>query len=254
MSSKPYYLTCLESKHSNESPLSLRAYARYLGLHPSVLSRVLKGERTLSYNAAETVVEKLKLSNHDRDKFLRSLSEEKETRQRKQPSKRHYHQMRSSRFESVYEWHKIAILDLVRLEDFDASPTTISQRLGIPVSKAHQALDQLEGLGLLYRSENGRICKTHNNLRSPLENLARREYQDHQRQHLRLAEKALIRPEEERVMMGVTMAVDPARLKEARKRIYQFCKELSDYLEGGHRTELFRAQIALFRLDVTTKN
>jgi uncharacterized protein (TIGR02147 family) len=54
-----------------------------------------------------------------------------------------------------------------------------------------------------------------------------------------------------RSMTGMTMAIDPAKIAEAKKLISEFNQKISRLLENGKQTEVYELQIALFPL---TKN
>jgi GAF domain-containing protein len=75
----PYHLeflaTDLAKRKQVNSRYSLRAYARYLGFDPSALSRILAGKQELSLPFSLKVIRKLRLSLHEKRKFLASVSE-----------------------------------------------------------------------------------------------------------------------------------------------------------------------------------
>lgn len=47
---------------------------------------------------------------------------------------------------------------------------------------------------------------------------------------------------------AMTMAIDPTRIPEAKKRIRKFRRDLCRYLEGGRKLEVFRIYLHLFPL------
>jgi PAS domain-containing protein len=75
-----YLASDLKRRKEINSRYSLRAYARYLGLDPSALSRVLAGKQELSLPVSLRVVKKLKLSLEEKQTFLTSVSEVKRRR------------------------------------------------------------------------------------------------------------------------------------------------------------------------------
>ena len=75
---------------------------------------------------------------------------------------------------------------------------------------------------------------------------------DFHKQMLEMATQRLasVDPEdrEGRDITGVSMAVDPMRVRVAKRKIAKFRKELMKYLEKGHRTEVYHLGIQLFPL------
>jgi len=71
----------------------------------------------------------------------------------------------------------------------------------------------------------------------------------HQRQSLEKALHSLENdPIEARSMTSMTMAIDPARLPEAKRLIEDFTQKLSQFLENGQSTSVYQLGIALFPL------
>jgi transcriptional regulator with XRE-family HTH domain len=72
-----YYLSKIKEEFSRKQRgnehYSLRAYARDLGVHPSTLSQVMKGNRPLPLKDSAGVVKGLKLGPKDKTLFMESL-------------------------------------------------------------------------------------------------------------------------------------------------------------------------------------
>ncbi len=84
MQRKPYHIEILLSEISkrklNNSRYSLRAFAGFLGLVPSSLSRILACRQELSIATTKQIIKKLKLSEDDGLMFIASIAEEKKCR------------------------------------------------------------------------------------------------------------------------------------------------------------------------------
>lgn len=84
MSAKPFYIKLLLDeigKRKNKNPrYSLRAFARYLGMSPSTLSRILSNSQELSHSACKTIIKKLKFKREDSVLFIASIAEERKHR------------------------------------------------------------------------------------------------------------------------------------------------------------------------------
>lgn len=69
--------TALERRKESNPRYSLRAFASFLGLHPSALSRVLSGKQDLSVPSALQILKKLKLDQEEQELFIVSVGQEK---------------------------------------------------------------------------------------------------------------------------------------------------------------------------------
>ena len=73
-----YYLQKLKEEFSRRkranSVYSLRAYGRDLGIHPSTLSQVISGKRSLPVKTVKRVTEGLRLRATERTLFVESVS------------------------------------------------------------------------------------------------------------------------------------------------------------------------------------
>lgn len=66
---------------------SLRAFAKFLGMGPSTLSRILSNQQELSQSACKNIIKKLKFNHDDSVLFISSIAEERK--------KRAYHELYS---------------------------------------------------------------------------------------------------------------------------------------------------------------
>ena len=81
---KPYHVKVLlqeiEKRKDKNSRYSLRGFAKFLGIAPSTLSRVLTNGQELSVGATRKIIKKLQLSDQERLLFIASVAEEKKSR------------------------------------------------------------------------------------------------------------------------------------------------------------------------------
>lgn len=77
----PFHISLLESelqrRKERNSRYSLRAFASFLGIDPSALSRMLSYKQELSIPIALQVLARLKLSPEDEERFILSVAHEK---------------------------------------------------------------------------------------------------------------------------------------------------------------------------------
>ena len=67
-----------KAKRSKNSRYSQNAYAKFLGLDTTYMSKLLKGKILLSLDLADQITKKLNLKEEERREFLFSVAEEQE--------------------------------------------------------------------------------------------------------------------------------------------------------------------------------
>ena len=227
---------------------SLRAYAKKLGVHPGALTYIINGKRNVSRKLAERIAARLPLDPQGRAELLALFPE----RRRKNASPANlaprYLELSAAQFRMMSEWEHLAVLSLSRCEDFAGDEASIARRLGISEARTRAVVERLLGLGLLAREENGKLARTAQPIRTS-DDVAELSVRQHHDENLSLAKESLHRdPVARRDFTSITLAIDPAKLSVAKERIRQFTDELSDLLESGHRTEVFRLSTQLFPL------
>ncbi len=247
---------------------SLRAFARTLGLSPGALSQIMAAKRFPSIALTEKIATLLGLEPEERVSFLASITEMHRARALKRipralknlkPSPPAWNsELPSEAFRVLSDWHHFAILELTFLPGFQAKGQWIASQLGISKAEAVLALQRIMGLGILTCDGRGKWRKKDALLASADPGLTSSAHRKRQRQIL---EKAIVALEEtpfdERDQSAVTMAIDPSRIPEAKRRIREFRRELCAFLEGGKRERVYELSISLFPLQtekLTKKN
>ena len=81
---KPFHVKFLlqeiEQRKEKNSRYSLRGFAKFLGIAPSTLSRILTNGQELSVGGTKKIMKKLQLSEHEKFLFIASVAEEKKSR------------------------------------------------------------------------------------------------------------------------------------------------------------------------------
>lgn len=219
-----------ERRVAKNARYSLRAYASQLGLHASALSRILKGKASLSVKACEPVLRNLTLSPEEQRLFLCSLIEEKriQTQQSLSQFLKVGHlgpkplAISPEVFQDVADLKSLALLQLTFVDDFQADPAWIAERLGMPLTEVTAKIDLLVSVGLLRRDDTTLI----NNNRH-MTAIQTSETSDVRRRHqieiLDSARESLNRdPLSARAHYGMTMAIDPAKLEKANLMVREF--------------------------------
>ncbi len=232
---------------------SLRAYSTKVGVHVGALTYIMNGKRNVSRNLAERIAQRLMLDPQERSEILRLFPEKKKYRKSEDPSETPeteslYLQLSASQFKIASEWEHFAVMSLVKCEDFQNKIEWIAKRLGIAESRAKQVIDRLIELKLLELDASGGLTRSKKSYRTP-DDVADISLKRHHDQTLDLAKESLHRdPVAVRDFTSTTMSIDPKKISMAKELIRKFEDELSDLLESGHQTEVYRLSMQLFPL------
>lgn len=244
ISHQPYHAllqdTFMERRQRNPS-YSLRAFSRDLGISPAALSQVLSYQRALSPKNLQRLAHKLSLSPDETMK----LNKRKSETGGRQVERR---TLQEDVFRVMSDWYYFGILNLACTPHCKSDAKWIAQRLGINVVQARGAIELLERLGLL-RVHTSRLERTSEPLTTTVDipNFAGRKLQ---RQHLEIAQKALDAvPLQKRSMTSITMAINPKKIKAAKKLIARFRDELSEFLMEGKQESVYVLAVQLFPLE-----
>ena len=255
---KHYLKDVLEQRLHARRRYSLRAFARDLGMNPARLSCVLNDKKGLSAEAALSIGQKLDLSSDECDHFcsliqyqhgrtpaVRHLAEQ---RIKRQQAGHDFFELSRDHFNIIADWYHFAILELIQTAEFTHDPQWIARRLGISQHEAAQAVERLQRLGYVTKTERGlERCRFQVKTTADVPSEAIRK---HHKQVLTKAADALdSQPVDVRDVSTIMMAVDEKRLPDAKKMIERFRRELSAFLEGGtSKDEVYSLSIQLFRV------
>jgi hypothetical protein len=218
---------------------SLRAYARFLGLNPTSLSLFLNGHRALAPSSLRRIAERLRPEAGLPDTSFMGAGAKPDSA---------FTPLDVDKLHVLGDWYYFAILSIMETHEYRDDPPWIARRLGLSVRNVTVALRRLEKLDLIARDGDGRRVATGKSFSSP-DQVVHMGVRKSHFQALDLARDSLGRDcIELRNFSAMTMAIDPARLPEATRRIQKFRRRLCAYLEGGTRREVYRLSIQLFPL------
>jgi uncharacterized protein (TIGR02147 family) len=248
----------LRARQKANKNYSLRAFARDIGISPSFLSHLLKGEKSLSPDRAVEIARKIQMAPKEA-RLLANLSrlqaakseESKNLIQQDidqiQKVYSSFEKLKLDQFSVISDWHHFAILELMDVEGFSSNPTWIAKRLYLSVTEVSLALDRMLALKMIEIRPNGDFKKLKNNAVKDAPSEAIRKFH---LQHLKNAAQAIEkRNYDERHTSGITMAIDPQKLPQAEKMIQEFRAKMSAFLEGGKKKNVYHLAVQLFPLD-----
>lgn len=248
----------LERRCAQNARYSLRAFARDLQLTPSRLSEVFNRRRGLTPSLAARVALRLALGDGDSRRFMLLVQKsDGRTEMLRAQARREISLDAESlptaltldAFRVIQDWYHYAILELTQVSGFRSDPAWIARRLRITPTEVRGALSRLSRLDLLESGRGGKLKRTNAVLTTPNE-VVSDSIREFNRQVLSKALHALdSQPLEERDVSTYTMAVDPTRIPEAKKRIRAFRRELGRFLESGKSQRVYCLSVQLFGLD-----
>jgi uncharacterized protein (TIGR02147 family) len=151
-SSRDYLKAEFDSRVRKNPQYSLRSFARFLKMHPAELSQIFSGKRHLSLTSAKKVSDSLGLSQDECRHLFQTLHLEKGrvlglnlefVDDAGEPT------LPEESFGQVSQWFHFAILNLTETKNFEWSARYISKRLGLTLSQASLAMQDLLRLGLV---------------------------------------------------------------------------------------------------------
>jgi uncharacterized protein (TIGR02147 family) len=234
---------------------SLRAFAKKTGLSSAALSEILNGKRRASIKIASRIADRLGLDPKRKDALL-SVYPQKLTRKRSGQEiivARKAMQLSLDEFRLVSEWHHFAILSLAEIAGFKGDATWVSRRLGIRMQDAQSAMERMERLGMFIRNAKGELIPSGQSYTSS-DGVSDASVRSSHAQDLELLRKSIEEDDiEKRDFTAVTMAIDPDKLPEARKRIRRFRDEICQFLESGDKKEVYKLCIQTIPLSKENK-
>ena len=137
----------LKQRCKSNAQYSMRAFAKSLALDPSRLSKILSGTRPVNNELIEILGKQLNFSRAEIEackKINLTRTERKKLRENNE-----FKQLSLDTFEIISEWQHYAILELMKLNEFQPNARWISQKLTIPTQEVEEAVERLQRVGLL---------------------------------------------------------------------------------------------------------
>lgn len=225
-------------KQKNAS-FSLRAYARYLNVDQSFLSKVLKGEKKFSPEIMAQLSERLGLSPAQTHSLLNSSG---------------FQTLEEDQFRFVSDWSHFAILELAKTKSFKPDATYIAARLKLHIEEVRASLDRLEKFGFIERAEESFQLKRANNTwtQNTKTTEARRQLQ---RQYLEKSLKALDEVDfQEREHGSLTIAISKKKIPAFKQRLSEIRQQLAqEFQTEDALDEVYQLTTSLFPLTTPIK-
>lgn len=233
----------LTRRQSRNSAYSLRAFARDLNIGVTTLSDVLADKRNLSKTNLQKVIEHLLVSPAEQEKLWTNYKHNVH----RNPSIDDRTILEEDTFRLIADWHYLAVLNVLKLSDFNGKPEWVAERLGLKVEEVAEAFERLERLDLI-RKSHGKYVRTKKSLATS-QDIPSAAIRKHHTQNLMLAEQSLHRdPVKYREFGSVTVAVNPEKLQLAKELLLRTRKKIVELLDNGQTSEVYTLSFQLFPL------
>lgn len=244
-------------KLQKENPkFSIRALSSKMKISHSFLTNIINGKKLLPLNRLSDICAALKIDDFDRRELEKFLHYEKigisaQASTQIKIGKTQEELLPESHLRIFRYWWNFAILELLscRLEE-GLAKAELSCRIPVSAADLDISLNELMQMKLVRQSED-RFYKIEKHLKIPTRapNVLTRNFY---KITLGLAQKELDRTDpasfEKRLIMGLSCAVNPLKIPEAKKRLSDVLAEVRDILTEGECTEVYFLQAQLFNI------
>lgn len=222
----------LQLKSKNPS-FSLRAYANSLKIHPAALSEFLNDKRTFSSKMAKKILSNMPLSPAEKHTIEHAYG----TEESKGPIDRL--KIDNEQYQLVSDPTYYSLLCLIETKEFQNNKAWMAARLGVTEVKIRGALKRLERVGLIEKTDCGKL-KVKTPTLDTTDNVLNDSLQTRHADNLESAREALLElGVDQRYFTFETLAVDTARLPKVQELIKEFQDKLFKLLDGGEKNEVF---------------
>jgi len=242
----------LEDKLENNPSYSLRAFAKYLGISPASLSRILSGQMKVTPKVFQVIASKLNLTPIQHSHIMKGLQLKKQQGNIRNIEHRGMNSIEMEKFNLIADWYHYAILHMCSLEEFKKDPKWIAKRLGVSDSELiKEAIERLLEYKMMAIDEDQNFYKTDQFTVVLDYNFSSIAMRERQKQILALsASKIDIVPISLRDHSTLTIPVDVSLLPEIKDRIKKFRRTLGNYIikNNENSTQVYELQISFFPL------
>ncbi len=247
----------------SEKPFfSYRYFSQKAGFtSPNFLKLVIDGKRNLSHPSIEKFVKGFSLSLSEADFFnqlvLFNQADKPLERARfaenisRTLGKRKIHHLQKSEFNYYSKWFNIALRELVATKSFREDPEWIAQQFHpmLSASDVGKSLRDLEALGLLSRTSDGKLVPNESSLNTENE-VASSMISLYHKKMLQLAGESIDRtPREWRELSAICIPISLSKAQDIKERIQKFREEILLLAkEDDQREAVYQLNLQLFPL------
>ncbi|AFY01090.1 TIGR02147 family protein [Bdellovibrio bacteriovorus] len=243
-----------KEKRAGDRHFSQRAYARYIGIDDSRLSKILRGKRPIHPELVEAIGRKIQLSDQAIEAFKKAeLQKYRRHTRRAKNNMVKLQKIPLETFKIISDPQHYHILELLKLKSFQPDVQWVAVVMGIPVSQAQECIDRLQAVGLLRIENDGTWIDISDGFTTDiLSDVAASEA------HRRFQKAVLLRSVQalqdlslgHRDQSSILVATDSRKLHEAKQMIKAFRRKLGLFLsESETKDQVFQLSLSLYPLN-----
>lgn len=228
----------LQRRQKKNPAYSLRAFSRDLGIGSSRVSEIIHAKVGLSEERAVEIAQRLQLAEAEKALFIdlvqsehaRSNIAREAAKTRLKARFTSARNVTASDFHLISDWHNLALMELLNLDDLEHNTEIFAQKLGLRAEVVIETIERLIQLGYI-RQHEGRWQAIESGMTAASEvpSSAIRSYHS---QILDKAKKALHeKPMEERDFSSIVFALNSSQMDYVKNRIKEFRRTLVTELE-----------------------
>jgi uncharacterized protein (TIGR02147 family) len=232
---------------------SLRAFAQFLSVEPSRLSKMLRGQRPLRPPFIEKFGTRLGIHPSQIEAYKAKVKPAPGAASASaKPTTQEFRQLSLDTFEAIADWRHYAILELMKVKGFRPDARWVAKALGGSLHEIRDCIERLVRVGLLEVAADGGWQDRSEGASTHVlgENYTSYAHRKAQEEILQLAIHALHRiPIEQRDQSSMMMATHTGKIQEAKLMIKRFRRELAQFLEDvPEKNVVFQLGVSLFPL------
>jgi len=225
---------------------SLRAFAGRLGVDHSTLGQILRGRRAVTEQTIRRFATTLEVPEAERDRYLAVHG----ATGRGTATQQQFRRLSADVVAAVADWHHYAILELLKLRNFQPDSRWIARVLDIAVDDVNAALARLTRLEMLRMESRERWVDLTGHAVATFTEFTEEALRCLGRElHSRAVDALDRRSAGRTIRLSTTVAVDAKRLPALRARIAAFHRELLEQVDDDPgRDDVFQLELHLFPL------
>lgn len=232
-----------DAKERNPA-ISLRSYAKKIGLTHSALSQIIKGERKVGLKVARRICNQLLLApaieKEIMDEILLGI-----------PAESDRLQLEKDQFDSIAIREDFALLSLMETKSFKSNTEWIAKKLKTKTAEIEASLDRLTRLKLI-KKESNQYQLIYNTGVETSDGIINRAIKKAHIKSLEAAKDSLLNdPLDLRDFTSMSMNFNPQNLPKAKKLIREFRDHLTELMENENNTEVYQLNINLIPITET---
>tara|TARA_B110001454_G_scaffold183141_1_gene178071 strand:- start:4084 stop:4875 length:792 start_codon:yes stop_codon:yes gene_type:complete len=241
----------LKKRQEKNPRYSLRQFAKFLTLEPSFLSKLLRGDRSFTFNQINKLGRKLGLTQQEVDFFkiatIKRIENSSVKNRHKAPK---FNKISIDNIALMAGWHFFAILELFSLPHIELTKAQISELFKISEIETENATLHLEKLNLLERNEKNQFSLKAANNTIDQQPFTTQELKLIQRQFLLKSIESLNQDSiDVRDHSGITLAISSTKLPEAKKLIKNFRRRFMSLMQkGDEKDKIYQLAISFYPL------